>query len=91
MSTLETLQDLLMAAYALDRERLTPDAELTTLGVDSLGVVELLFQIEDRFGVQIPGDAPTDLRTVGDVVEYIDSLLAKRPPGSASAGLQAGA
>jgi acyl carrier protein len=88
--TLERLQDLLIEAYAIERERLGPDAELATLGVDSLGLVELLFQIEDRFGVQIPGDAPTDLRTVGDVVDYIDTLLAARPPAGPD-GLRAGA
>jgi acyl carrier protein len=90
-TTIERLQDLLIEAYALDRERLGPDAELATLGVDSLGLVELLFQIEDRFGVQIPGDAPTDLRTVRDVVDYIDALLATRPPAGPADGLRAGA
>jgi len=91
MNTLGTLQDLLISAYGLAREQLGPDAELASLGVDSLGLVELLFQIEDRFGVQIPGDAPTDLRTVADVVAYIESLLAGRPgDGSPGAGLRAG-
>lgn len=92
MTTLDTLQDLLIESYGLDRGRLGPDAELATLGVDSLGLVELLFQIEDRFGVQIPGDAPTELRTVADVVAYIDTLVAARPAGSAGdPGLPAGA
>ena len=88
--TLETLQDLLIDEYAIDRARLGPEAELATLGVDSLGLVELLFQIEDRFGVQIPGDAPTDLRTVQDVVAYVDTLLARRPPASPGDGARAG-
>ena len=90
-TTLERLQDLLVDAHAIDRERLGPDAELATLGVDSLGLVELLFQIEDRFGVQIPGDAPTDLRTVRDVVDYVDTLLERRPPAGPADGVQAGA
>jgi acyl carrier protein len=90
-TTLERLQDLLIEAYAIEREKLGPDAELSTLGVDSLGLVELLFQIEDRFGVQIPGDAPTDLRTVRDVVDYVDTLLAARPPAGPGDGVRAGA
>jgi acyl carrier protein len=90
-ATLERLQDLLIEAYAIEREKLGPDAELSTLGVDSLGLVELLFQIEDRFGVQIPGDAPTDLRTVRDVVDYVDTLLAGRPPAGPGDGVRAGA
>jgi acyl carrier protein len=89
--TLERLQDLLIESYGIERERLGPDAELSTLGVDSLGLVELLFQIEDRFGVQIPGDAPTDLRTVRDVVDYVDTLLAARTPAGPGDGVRADA
>ncbi len=90
MSTLERIQDVLVEEYALDRDRLGPDAELTGLGVDSLALVELLFQLEDRFGLKIEGDPP-DLRTVGDVVAFVDAVLAGSPPGSAGgAGLPAG-
>jgi acyl carrier protein len=90
MNTLEALQDLLIGAYGLAREQIGPDAELASLGVDSLGLVELLFQIEDRFDVQIPGDAPTDLRTVADVVAYIETLVAGRPgDGAPAAGRRA--
>jgi acyl carrier protein len=76
MGTLEILQDILMRDYGIKRERLVPDASLDTLGVDSLGLLELMFKIEDRFRVRIPGDPPTNLRTVGDVVVYIDGLAA---------------
>ena len=84
MSTLETLQDLLMEDYALAREQLTPDAPLDSLGVDSLGVVELMFRVEERFGVQIPGDPPADMRTLGDVARFVESLVAAQPPTPAA-------
>jgi acyl carrier protein len=85
MTTLETLQDLLIAENGLTREQLTPEAELTALGIDSLGFVDLLFQIEDRFGIEIPGDNPTDLMRIGDVVTYIDSLRALQRERTAAA------
>jgi len=85
MTTLETLQDLLIAENGLTREQLTPEAELTALGIDSLGFVDLLFQIEDRFGIEIPGDNPNDLVRIGDVVTYIDSLRALQRERSADA------
>jgi acyl carrier protein len=84
MTTLETLQDLLIAENGLTREQLTPDAELAALGIDSLGFVDLLFQIEDRFGIQIPGDNPTGLERVRDVVDYIDGLRARQREGAAA-------
>lgn len=79
MSTLETLQDILVREFNLTREKLAPDAELSTLGVDSLDLLELMFKIEDNFAVKIRDDTPTNLVTVGDVVAYIDGLLAQPP------------
>jgi acyl carrier protein len=76
MSTLETLQDILVSEFKLTREQLTPEAQLSQLGVDSLDVLELMFKIEDRFGLKIKDDIPTSLLTLGDVVGYIDGLLA---------------
>jgi len=78
MSTLEVIQDILVGKFALDRATLTPDASLDRLGIDSLAVLELLFDIEDRFGLKIKEDTPDSLATLQDVVLYIDSLLKKR-------------
>ena len=76
MSTLDTLQDILVRDYGLMRDRLSPDAVLDTLGMDSLSLLELMFKIEDGFHVKIPGDPPSGLRTIQDVVVYIDGLVA---------------
>jgi acyl carrier protein len=85
MTTLKTLQDILVRDYNLKREQLTPDAELTTLKMDSLSLLELMFKIEDNYSIKITGDTPTDLVTVNDVVLYIDGLLAAAPPSKAAA------
>jgi len=85
MDTLETLHDILIRDYKLSREQLAPDALLSTLGIDSLGLLELMFKIEDRFHVRIPGDTPTDLSTVEDVVVYIDGLIEKHPDNRSAA------
>jgi len=77
MSTLDILVDILSQDYGLARERATPEAALVTLGLDSLSVLELMFKIEDRYGVKITDDTPTDLVTIRDVVEYIDGILAR--------------
>lgn len=78
MTTLDTLQDILVRDYQVARARLTPDAPLSAVGIDSLGLLELLFKIEDRFHVKISGETPTGLHTVQDVVGYIDALIAGR-------------
>lgn len=78
MSTLETLQDILVRDYGLPLDRLSPDAALDTLGMDSLSLLELMFKIEDGFHIKIPGEPPSDLRTVQNVVDYVDGLIANR-------------
>lgn len=43
------------------------------LGADSLDVVELVMALEEEFGIDIPDDDVTNLKTVGDAVTYIES------------------
>ena len=78
MTTLETLVDILVRDYCLDRAKIVPEATLAVVGLDSLSLLELMFKIEDRYGLKIQDDTPTNLVTVGDVVRYIDQLLARK-------------
>jgi acyl carrier protein len=78
MSTLDTLTDILVRDYGVARASITPEATLTTLSLDSLSVLELMFKIEDRYALKITDDTPTDLVTIGDVVRFIDGLLARK-------------
>ena len=86
MNTLETLQDILVKEFRVAPGQLTPAAELSTLGIDSLDLLELMFKIEDRYGISIKNDTPTNLMTINDVVAYIDGLLARRPGSAAAPG-----
>jgi acyl carrier protein len=45
------------------------------LGADSLDVVELVMALEEEFGIDIPDEDVTNLKTVGDAVSYIDKKL----------------
>ena len=84
MNTLVTLIDILVRDYCVPREEITPEATLATLGLDSLSLLELMFKVEDRYGVKIKDDTPTDLDTVDDVVRYIDGLIARNAPSKAT-------
>jgi acyl carrier protein len=86
-TTFERLSAILMKDYKLQPDRLTLDAPLESLGIDSLGSVELLWNIEDAFQIKLPSD-PVDLPTLGDVVRFVDELVARQgvvlpaaPPG----------
>ena len=43
------------------------------LDIDSLSLVEIAVQAEDKFGVKVPDDELASIKTVGDAVDYIDS------------------
>lgn len=80
-TTLERLITILQSDYKLEPGRLTLDAPLESLGIDSLGTVELLWKIEDTFQIKLPSD-PVALATLGDVVRYVDELMASQAGGS---------
>ncbi len=73
--TFQRLSDLLVQDFKLPLDRLSMETALEGLGIDSLGTVELLWSIEETFLVKVPF-GPVDLLTLGDVVRYIDELVA---------------
>jgi acyl carrier protein len=82
MTTLERLSRILVQRYKLDPARLTPDQPLGSLGIDSLGMVEILFFIEEEFSVHLPSEGIA-LGTLGEAAKQIDELIAiqKVAPG----------
>jgi len=56
------------------------DTNLQDLGIDSLDVFTLLFELENAFKISIPDDDVRSLRTVSDVVDGIKKILAAAPP-----------
>ena len=84
MSTLTTLQEILIDEFSVTPAQVAPEATLVTLGIDSLDLLELMFKIEDRYQLAIRDDVPADLVTVQDVVSYIDGLLARRTTAPAA-------
>ena len=79
--TYDWLCKMLMAEYKIDSSRLALDVPLEDLGIDSLGMAELLFNVEDEFGITLPPE-PVNLPTVGHVVRFIDALILARQLGS---------
>jgi acyl carrier protein len=67
----------------LDAGMVTPDARLVDLGIDSLGVVEAVFAIEEAFDVAVPFNANEpgagfDVTTVGSIIAAVEGLIAQR-------------
>ncbi|OLT23749.1 acyl carrier protein [Pseudonocardia sp. CNS-139] len=71
--TFERLVGVLDQVAGIDPGSVRPDHSFVDdLDVDSLTMVEVLVDLEDRFGVKIEEDDARSLRTVGDMVAYLD-------------------
>jgi acyl carrier protein len=75
MSSLKELQDLIQEKYGLDPATLDPYASMRASGVDSLALVEFLFEVEDKYGISIPDNNP-NLDTLAELAEIVDQLRA---------------
>lgn len=80
MTTLERLSRILVQHYKLDPARVTPDQPIGSLGIDSLGMVEMLFFIEEEFGVQLPSEGFA-FGTVAEAAKYIEELMSTQQVG----------
>ncbi|MBS1143836.1 MAG: acyl carrier protein [Proteobacteria bacterium] len=76
MESIGLIRDFLKDRLAVEPESVVPDAVLAELGVDSLMMLELMFEFEDRFGIKLSSDLQTP-RTVGEMVSLMDGLIAK--------------
>lgn len=74
---------ILAKQLLLSPDEIAPDARVDDLGLDSLGKVEAIFALEERFGIHVPfnANAPDqpefDFSTVGSVVRDVEALIAR--------------
>ena len=73
---LEKIKVILTEQFDVEEDSLKNDTDLQDdLGADSLDVVDLLMSIEDEFEIEIPDEEIENIRTVGDLVNYIESNI----------------
>ena len=73
---LEKIKVILAEQFDVEEDSLKNDTDLQDdLGADSLDVVDLLMSIEDEFEIEIPDEEIENIRTVGDLVNYIESNI----------------
>ena len=71
---LEKIKSIVVDQLGVDEDQVTEDASfIDDLGADSLDTVELIMAFEEEFDVEIPDEDAQKIRTVKDVIEYIES------------------
>jgi len=76
MTTQEKVVKVVVDQLGVKEEEVKTDARfLEDLGADSLDTVELIMALEEEFGIEIPDEDAEKAKTVGDVINYIDTKL----------------
>ncbi len=71
--TFEKIKNLLVEELDLDADEVTLESKLKDdLGADSLDMVDLIMSIEDAFDIKVDESQAASIKTVGDIVNYID-------------------
>ena len=73
---LETMQTLLHERLGIEKDKVTLEAPLEDLGIDSLMQIELLFDFEDKYKVKIP-DITEKPTTIGELLAVIEPFVPK--------------
>ena len=74
MSTFDKIKDVIIDKLGVEESKIVPEASFVDdLGADSLDNVELIMELEEEFGLEIPDEEAEKLTTVGTVVDYIDA------------------
>jgi acyl carrier protein len=75
MQTLELLRQYLQKKASIDPARVTPEARLEDIGVDSLILIDLMFELEESLNVRVP-DMDSRPTTVAELIDLFDALSA---------------
>lgn len=69
----EKVKAILSEQFDVEEDTITNDTSITEdLGADSLDVVDLLMSIEDEFEIEVPDTEIENIKTVGELVKYIE-------------------
>ena len=72
----DKLKDIIVEQLDVEEDAVTMEASITDdLGADSLDVVDLVMSIEESFDVEIPDEEVENIKTVGDIVKYIENKV----------------
>ena len=72
----DKVKDIIVDQLDVDEDKVKMEASITEdLGADSLDVVDLVMSLEEEFDVEIPDEQVENVKTVGDIVKFIEENI----------------
>jgi acyl carrier protein len=71
--------DIIAKSKGIPPESISLESTFDSLAIDSLDKINISFEVEEAFDIEIPDDALGTLKTVGDVVSGVQKIRANRP------------
>ncbi len=72
----DKVKDILCEQLDVEEDAVTMEANIIDdLGADSLDVVDLVMSLEDEFNAEIPDEEVESMKTVGDIVKYLEANM----------------
>ena len=69
----EKIRKLIASELMIEESSITPESSIKDdLGADSLALVDLVMSLEDEFNLEIPDEALEAVKTVGDIVKFVE-------------------
>ncbi len=79
MDALKLIRDFVCSHSDIDPETVVPEAVLADIGIDSLMLLEVMFEYEEKTGVKLPDDLPTPT-TVQELMDQLEKLAPDAAP-----------
>ena len=78
MSVFDKVKELILMQLPVSEDKVTLDAKMVDdLGADSANLMMLIMDLENEYDMTVEDEALSSIKTVGDIVSYIESRLAK--------------
>lgn len=78
MDTLLSIKELAAKQFGGDANDVDIDVPVDQLGIDSLGFLEFLFELEDKLGMSIPQESVASVKTLRELADVVDQLATSK-------------
>ena len=79
MAVIDEVKDILIRQLAVKPEMIKPESKLIDdLGADSLDAMEIVTALEEQFGIAIPDEEATEIKTVGEIIDLVNQKIREK-------------